>query len=411
MIPDTDPPTTDAQASADTPAAPAVEAAAMAGEVPEPSLHVAALEPAAASAAVEAAEAAAAVAAVAPAGPAESIEPGTPADAAANEVSASQAAPKIPELSPAACGARLAALFPALFIGPHAPGPFKPIKLRIHADIQARAPGVFTKRTLGLFFSRYTTSTAYLKALANAPHRFDLDGQPAGEIASEHSAAAAEELARRRAMVLERQAAERKAQAALQPTPALTPAAPAADGETPTVRPARPARPPRPAPPARPPREGAAPDRRPEGAPDRSRREGPRDSLPGAPRNAPPRRAEPRRPATTPEGPPPDASQQTRQDLHRDDRAALRHDHAPLPPPELADPAQRERALLLRAFESSPLSKANFCVLKRLDEATLDVALELARKERGAQPAPPPRPERPSFPPRQDSRPPPRRRP
>ena len=31
-----------------------------------------------------------------------------------------------------------------------------------------------------------------------------------------------------------------------------------------------------------------------------------------------------------------------------------------------------QRALLLRAFESSPLSKANFCALKRLSEAELD---------------------------------------
>ena len=48
-----------------------------------------------------------------------------------------------------------------------------------------------------------------------------------------------------------------------------------------------------------------------------------------------------------------------------------------------ADPAQRERAMLLRAFESSPLSKANFCVLKRISEAELDAALAQARAERG----------------------------
>jgi hypothetical protein len=52
---------------------------------------------------------------------------------------------------------------------------------------------------------------------------------------------------------------------------------------------------------------------------------------------------------------------------------------APLP----ADPAQRERALLLRAFESSPLSKANFCALKRLSETELDAQLAQAREERG----------------------------
>ena len=52
-------------------------------------------------------------------------------------------------------------------------------------------------------------------------------------------------------------------------------------------------------------------------------------------------------------------------------------------PPTLTDPAQRERAMLLRAFESSPLSKANFCVLKRMKEAELDALLAQARAERG----------------------------
>ena len=53
---------------------------------------------------------------------------------------------------------------------------------------------------------------------------------------------------------------------------------------------------------------------------------------------------------------------------------------APTPLP--IDAAQRERALLLRAFESSPLSKANFCALKRVSEATLDAALAQAKAER-----------------------------
>src|SRR5688572_6063876 len=106
----------------------------------------------------------------------------TPADApqasAANEDDAVPK-PSEPGLSPAECGARLAELFPALFVAPGAPGPFKPIKLRIHSDILARAPGVFSKRTLGIFFSRYTTSNAYLRALtAPGAQRFDLDGHP-----------------------------------------------------------------------------------------------------------------------------------------------------------------------------------------------------------------------------------------
>ena len=56
-------------------------------------------------------------------------------------------------------------------------------------------------------------------------------------------------------------------------------------------------------------------------------------------------------------------------------------------PLEVADPAQRERALLLRQFESSPLTKANFCVLKRIPEAELDALLAQARAERPPAPA------------------------
>ena len=52
-----------------------------------------------------------------------------------------------------------------------------------------------------------------------------------------------------------------------------------------------------------------------------------------------------------------------------------------LPPAELE--ARRERAALLRAYESSTLTKANFCVLKRVSEADLDNALAQARQERG----------------------------
>ncbi|MFZ4651934.1 MAG: ProQ/FINO family protein, partial [Rubrivivax sp.] len=115
----------------------------------------------------------------------------------ASETSQAGDAAKPAELSPAACGRLLAERFPALFAGP---GPVRPIKLRIQADIQARAPGVFSKRVLSVFLSRHTTGNAYLKALVQAPHRFDLDGQPAGEIAPEHREAAREELERRRAV-------------------------------------------------------------------------------------------------------------------------------------------------------------------------------------------------------------------
>lgn len=38
--------------------------------------------------------------------------------------------------------------------------------------------------------------------------------------------------------------------------------------------------------------------------------------------------------------------------------------------------------MLLRSFESSPLSKANFCALKGITEAALDAALQQAQAER-----------------------------
>ena len=130
-------------------------------------------------------------------------------DAAAPAVDAAvAAAPAIPELSPAACAARLAELFPALF----ATAAPQPLKLRIQADIQQRAPGIFTKKSLSIFLHRHTTHTAYLRAVANAPLRIDLDGQPAGDIADEHRQAAVLELERRRAMHDARREAERNAQ-------------------------------------------------------------------------------------------------------------------------------------------------------------------------------------------------------
>lgn len=101
------------------------------------------------------------------------------------------------------CAQRLAQRFPALF-----GGGAKPLKLRIQADIQQQAPGEFTKPELSAFFRRLTGSTSYLYALVKGTTRFDLEGQPAGEISEEHKRAAADELARRRGIREERQRAE-----------------------------------------------------------------------------------------------------------------------------------------------------------------------------------------------------------
>ncbi len=103
-------------------------------------------------------------------------------------------------MTPEACASQLKQLFPALFTGSP-----KPLKLRIQADIQERAPGQFTKPVLSAFLRRYTGGTGYLIAVSKATHRFDLDGAPAAELSDEHRQVAVEELARRR----ERQNAKR----------------------------------------------------------------------------------------------------------------------------------------------------------------------------------------------------------
>ncbi len=265
------------------------------------------------------------------AAPADDAVVAAPADDA---VVAAPAAPA--GLSPAECGARLAALFPALFVAPGASGLAKPIKLRIHTDIQARAPGEFSKRVLGIFFSRYTTTNAYLKAIvAPGAQRFDLDGAPAGEIAEEHRNAAVEEIARRQAIAAERRAMQQPRRA---PPPHRDPPTPQSDA---------------------PADSGARPPR-----PRRDEREPRRNSRP------PPRGAAQQQQAAPAQRP-----------ARRDDAP---HSHAPtqVPTQAPADPAQRERALLLRSFEASTISKANFCALKRIGEAELDALLAQARAER-----------------------------
>ena len=385
--------------------------------------------------------------------------------------------PAIPELSPAACAARLAELFPAQF----APGAAKPLKLRIQADIQQRAPGIFTKRTLSVFLHRHTTSTPYLKAMVNATNRFDLDGQPAGELADEHRVAATAELARRRAMQDARRQAERDAQRAAQreayraqrgasgQTPAVAAdpsgeqstvptadaqpvSAPAVSGQS--ASPDNPTgaqpRPPNVQRPPRPDRRGPRPD------PRGPRTDGPRADAAGPRPDATGPRPDMRGPRADVRGPGPDTrpprpeGRAPRPDRPRHDAPGQRLDPAahaqtdapqpaadmrsPRPPrpesrPPRAEPrhavhpapgqaggfasqrpaqptaphvsaassptssaedeARRTRAAVARAFEASPLKKANFCVLKGLTEAQLDAVLAQVRSE---SPAPAPRP-------------------
>ncbi|HSV68587.1 MAG TPA: ProQ/FinO family protein [Methylibium sp.] len=149
---------------------------------------------------------------VLPAPDAHDGDPGPAAEAvtgdAAPAAPANDGAAEAVGLSPADTAKRLAELFPAVF----APGAARPLKLRIQADIQQRAPGVFSRKALSVVLHRHTTSTAYLRALAAATERTDLDGQPAGPLADEHREAARVELQRRREVHEQRRAAEREVQ-------------------------------------------------------------------------------------------------------------------------------------------------------------------------------------------------------
>ena len=223
----------------------------------------------------------------------------------------------------AQCAQELATRFPALF-GPQV-GPL-PIKLRIHVDIAAQAPGVFTRRVLAAFLSRHTTSTAYLKALIKATHRTDLDGAHAGEVLSEHREAATAELARRQALVQARRAQgpggpkgsarERKAEGSLRVESGIEP------GAEPLIT------------------RKVKPKFTPKGAPAAGRSSGQRPLRDRGP-----------------------------------DTASLQ--------PAMSE-EQRARADLLRAYETTTLTKNNFCALKGWTEEALDKALALAREEHKA---------------------------
>src|SRR5262245_42262639 len=112
-----------------------------------------------------------------------------------------------PAMTVAQCAALLREHFPALFAGPA-----RPLKLRIQADINERQPGVFPKQVLSAFLRRHTLSDAYLKAMGKFEHRFDLDGQPAGEVSEEHRKIAQATLDERRNRQQAARASEREKQ-------------------------------------------------------------------------------------------------------------------------------------------------------------------------------------------------------
>jgi ProP effector len=347
-------------------------------------------------------------------GPAATAELAPAPDAAVLDAAAAIA--PLPDLSPAACAARLAELFPAVFT----PGQPQPLKLRIQADIQERAPGIFTRKALSAFLHRHTTSTAYLRTLVSHPNRIDLAGQAAGEVAAEHREAAALELQRRRDLFEARRAAERNAQREAQrnaqrAAPGQARPAQAESGETIAAgavqadagqaRTAQGAHP-----------ESAEPvaTRHPPPARHDARRQPPRGDAhrvqtpSGDARRAPAARGELRRDGVVPQNrrspPRPDDARrmQSAPAAHaaRPAQAAQAPASAsPIAPAQTPlDPQRRDRQALLRAFEATTLTKRNFCALKGISEAELDAQLALARQD--AAPAPPAREKSPQSAPR-----------
>jgi sRNA-binding protein len=226
--------------------------------------------------------------------PAEGAEPPPSPDAApaATPDAAPVAAPAAaePGMTVKACADELRTRFPALFGEP------KPLKLRIQVDINERAPGVFPKPVLSAFFRRYTLSDAYLKAVSTGTQRFDLDGQPAGELSEEHRKIALETLLQRR------------------------------------------------------------------------------DQRRGQPRPPRPTGNSPAAPATKPPDPEADARRKAQREAQREEARAKHRE---------AQRAERNfRAGLLRAFETTTLTRENFCALKGVDPAALDGLLEAARADR-----------------------------
>lgn len=87
------------------------------------------------------------------------------------------------------------------------------------------------------------------------------------------------------------------------------------------------------------------------------------------------------------------------------ERAAQRQSQESARQAWLADQqARQSRAALLRAFETTTLTRANFCALKQLPETELDALLARARAERASQPPAPPDGRPAGRPPRDDQR-------
>jgi ProP effector len=81
---------------------------------------------------------------------------------------------------------------------------YKPLAIGIHKAIRLQLPEL-SEGALRVALKSYTASTKYLKAVANGTQRFDLGGNPAGEITAEQRQLALQTIKERF-----RKAAERK---------------------------------------------------------------------------------------------------------------------------------------------------------------------------------------------------------
>jgi len=81
------------------------------------------------------------------------------------------------------------------------------LAIGIDKQLLTRLPGI-DRKALRITLAMHTNSLRYLKAVAEATNRFDLDGQPSGEVTEAHRSHAAELVKER----LRKQAEERKRQ-------------------------------------------------------------------------------------------------------------------------------------------------------------------------------------------------------
>lgn len=86
----------------------------------------------------------------------------------------------------------------------------QPLAIGIHKAILERHSD-FKRAMVGSAMKIHTSSTRYLKAMAQATQRFDLDGQPAGEVTDEQRTQAADALRERFRQGAEKKRAEQKA--------------------------------------------------------------------------------------------------------------------------------------------------------------------------------------------------------